>query len=90
MVNNYSLSYSALYLKNVFDTGENRKIFLNRISSNDTVQKKTTILCFIKRVNVSTLVECAYRCLNRFTECTLIYYNDAIETLQTSQMSSNR
>lgn len=52
MINNYSLSYSALYLKKVFDTGENRRIFLNRISFNETVQKKTTILCFIKRVNV--------------------------------------
>lgn len=43
MVNNYSLSYSALYLKNVFDTGENRRIFLNRISSNETVQKKNLL-----------------------------------------------
>lgn len=70
--------YSALYLKEILAFGENRRIFLNRVSSNKAVQKETTT-CFIKAVNVLNRLECAYRCVNRLPECAAIYYNDAMK-----------
>lgn len=70
--------YSALYLNEMLAFGENRRIFLNTVSSNKAVQKETTI-CFIKPVNVLNRLECAYRCVNRLPECAAIYYNDAMK-----------
>lgn len=66
------------YMEEIFATGENQGIFLDKVSSNELVEMETTP-CLIKTVNVLNRLECTYRCINQLPECAAIYYNGVLE-----------
>lgn len=66
------------YVEEIFATGENQGIFLDKVSSNELVEMETTP-CLIKTVNVLNRLECTYRCINQLPECAAIYYNSVLE-----------